>query len=456
VAADLDIGCAAAHTRWKAARERALALPPSPAVLDLVVRIVIPGLMLLAACGDGATAADAALPDGNGAVATDAAIDAATDTIAVTVTAVGDDGQPEASTVILVHGGDGTLLGQYRTDAAGHAAVEAPIGGMVSAVQYGSGRAVTTTVLGVQALDELHFQAPPRRPAPTTQLEVFAPPGSGATSFHAFSSCSLGDTGGDLLQISVPTACLDGLAQFVVVARGPDGQQSQVSAVIEDAGPAIGFTGPYRPLPSMVLDVRGQGALSVGPVVPAGHEALLPVLTPLEPGLVTVPLAGTGSGLTLRATSGDGSIAQRFATTPAGPVPMDLDAIPYVGPLRLVYETRAFTWGAGGGATVDGLVLQVVAERGTETTWRFVMPSAERGLTLPALPDELAHLSPFAGVDGAVRAQLTRVDLSWVSGWDTFRQRGHDDAAQLPAIVATRLEDSRALVGRSSELIVEE
>jgi hypothetical protein len=413
--------------------------------------------MMLLACGDAAPAADAGLADGavGDGAADDAAVDAAL--AGVTVTAVGDDGRPETGTVVLVHDADGALLGRYATNAAGQAVVDAPGGGMVSAVQYGSGRAVTTTVLGVQPLDELHFQAPPRVPVRTTQIQVLARPITGATRFRAFSSCGGSDDDvASILWISPVSACLEGLARFVVVASGADGVLGHVHTVVDDGRTIVGFADDYAPLAELVLDVRGSSAIgSAAPIVPAGHEALLPVPTFLAAGLNTVPLAGDGAGLSLTVSSSDGSIAQRFATTPTAPVVMALDAIPAVDDLRLRFDTRTFAWGVNGGAAADGLVLQIVAADGPRTTWRFVTPPDRRGLALPALPDDLAHLSPFAA-EGALGAEVASIDLSWVSGWDAFRQRGHLDAAQLPAIVAARLEDSRAVVGRSSGVAVEE
>jgi hypothetical protein len=402
--------------------------------------------MMLLACGDAAPAADAGLADGavGDGAADDAAVDAAL--AGVTVTAVGDDGRPETGTVVLVHDADGALLGRYATNAAGQAVVDAPGGGMVSAVQYGSGRAVTTTVLGVQPLDELHFQAPPRVPVRTTQIEVLARHLPGASSYRAFSSCGGSDQRGDfLLWISPVSACLEGLARFVVVATGADGVLRQTHTVVEGAEPIVGFAGEYEPLAELVLDVRGSRlAARLLPVLPAGHEALLPVPTSLGAGLIPVPLAGVGSGLSFVIDNETGGIAQRFATTPTTPVALDLDALPVVDSLR--YEDATLRWSARGGA-IDGVVVRIIATEGPATTWRFVAAPETGAITPPALPDDLAHVSPLA--TGSAVAVVEAFELSWVSGWETFRQRGHGDAAGYPEVVASKLEDARVVVGRS-------
>lgn len=407
--------------------------------------------MLLLACGDSAApAADAAGADADPA-APDAPADALVDAGpgAVTVIALGDDGEPEAGTVVLVHGADGALVGRTTTSAAGAAVVDVPAGGMVSAIQYGDGRAVTTTVLAVQPLDELRFQAPPRTPA-YRQVEVVARYVEGASRYEVFSSCGGRDSSGGVpVWISAPGACLDGLAQFVAIATGPDDVARQTHTVVEGAVAPLGFPDPYRPLGAMVLDVRGGAALGVQPVAPVGHDAVLPlpVSGPATPGLVTVPLAGAGNGLSLLVQSRDGGLAQRFAATPTEPVAVDLAAVPQIDSLR--FEAGAFGWFVHGAPVIDGFVLSMIATAETRHTWRFVVPPDLRTVAPPTLPDDLDHVSPLHPEDAPV-ALVESFELSWVSGWDAFRLGGHGDAARGAAVVATKLDDARMVTARSA------
>jgi hypothetical protein len=414
------------------------------------VRLGIPGLMLVLACGDGAApAADAALADADPA-APDAPADALVDAGPgdVTVIALRDDGDPEPGTVVLVHGADGALVGRYTTSAAGAAVVDVPAGGMVSAIQYGEGRAVTTTVVGVQPLDELRFQAPPRVVPTQRQVEVVARYVEGATWYEVLSSCGGRDgSGAGLFWISAPGACLDGLAQFVSLATGADGVVRQTHTVVEGASSAVGFPDPYEPLGAMTLDIRGGGAIAVRAVLPASHDAALPVpgTTPDGPGLMTVPLAGAGSGVSLVVDSRHGSIAQRFAATPTEAAVVDLTVVPRIDSFRV--EAGVFGWFIHGEPVIDGLLLQLIATAETRHIWRFVVPPDVRAVTPPVLPADLDHVSPLHP-DDKPGALVSSFELSWVSGWDAFRQGGHADAVRVPAIVATKLDDARAVVGQ--------
>jgi hypothetical protein len=441
--------CAGAHSEWKAGSERAGAAGTACG-MGWAVRLGIPGLMLVLACGDSAApAADAALADADPA-APDAAADAVVDARPgdVTVIALRDDGEPEPGTVVLVHGADGALVGRYTTSAVGAAVVAVPAGSMVSAIQYGEGRAVTTTVFGVQPQDELRFQAPPRVMPTQRRVEVAARYVEGATGYEVFSSCGGHDSSGaGLFWISAPGACLDGLAQFVSLATGADGVVRQTHTVVEGASSAVGFPDPYEPLGAMTLDIRGGGAIAVRAVLPASHDAALPVpgTTPDGPGLMTVSLAGAGSGVSLVVDSRHGNIAQRFAATPTEAAVVDLTVVPRIDSFR--FEAGAFAWFVHGEPEVDGVVLRVIATRETQHTWRFVVPPGVQALTPPALPPDLDHVSPFHP-DGKPGALVETFELSWVSGWDAFRQGGHIDAARVPEIVATKLDDARAVVGQ--------
>lgn len=405
--------------------------------------LLLSSLLVLAvpACGGDDTVVvipDAGAADGG----SDAPVaDAASS--AVAVIALDGDGQPDQGIVLLVHDGPGRLVDRTTTDQLGLAALEVPPGGRVTAVQRAGERRVITSVIGVQPGDELLFGAV--ADVPVQQSFTFGGPRHpDAAAYRFLSSCGRAvDRADPTTVLMFREACTSELVQLVVVPLSATGAPlGHVHGIVERTAGAGATGDAYEPVGHLALTVLGAATIDVAAITPVGHEARIPLAARGPAGaVIDVPLVGAGTGVSLVADDGSARLARRFAAVPAA-ASLDLTAAPALG--AVLRDGDVIRWANRDPGAGDGLVATLGS---TEVSWSMVMPADSVSLTMPELPADLADLAPLG--DGSQPPVVRWFELSWVSGWDGFRRGGHRDAGRAERVVAGRLEDASALIGRS-------
>lgn len=413
------------------------------------MKLALPCLVLLAACGDDPPTFIDAGPIDASTVDAEALVDAGpTVRVTVHVRSLAADGAADPAATVFFVDPDGGIAAQDHPDGSGTITRDVGAGGSVTVGWPGDGITLVT-VVGVEDDDELWFG--PEDEQRDQRVTVTVPARAGSSSYSLLGPCMNGGNIGTTIISAFSRRC--GPTHPLLVASGAGaGMPSwylSAPAVTPTDGGTVAVQGAWNvgtttsvaltgiPAGTAVVSID-RSVLSGGTDVARFQRPNLPVVGGGATASFDVP-AGFGDGARLEVFyQRDGRRYRAGIFRPLLSEPAPLDVAPAVPDLTAVTRDGAtVSWTLAGTGAYDAVafdLVQVGKGEGLIAAWRVVAPPGVTSVTLPALPAPFDQRAiPFAAITLIEAAHLSSAAFRAGAGTGAWI-----DAPPIPAPNDTR------------------